>query len=360
MIDVTVVGGFLGAGKTTWLSRILEDAAATQAAESLAVVVNDYASVGVDDWLLDSASSQAKAVGTRLVAGGCVCCDKKDELIACLISIVGTTHRTGQEGGAAISHVYIETSGVADPRSIVEVITEHPVLQANLLFKELVVIVDGINGTSQLRHQELARAQVGCADRVVLSKLDLAQSDAVGPLSVLVRQLNPAAELRVSRDGRESALTPSQVAMAQMAGAVETAPHWDQESFSPEAWTVQLSPEVCWAEYALWLDAVTRTHPQHILRSKGTIHTPNGPIVLQSVGGVIAQPRPVPPSERPADSELTSMVFIIQGIDRNLLARSLESFVPSASTDRAPLTAEPNELLFSGPVRQVQSYPTGR
>jgi G3E family GTPase len=337
MIDVTVVGGFLGAGKTTWLSRILQGGASSRAKGSLAVVVNDYASVGVDDWLLDSASGEVDGIGTRLVAGGCVCCDKKEELVSCLISLVGSTHRARQHNRAGLGHIFIETSGVADPRSIVEVITEHPVLQANLVLKELVVIVDGVNGRSQLRHRELARAQVSCADRVVFSKMDLAAEDAFASLSAMVARLNPAARLSCAVDGRESPLTSRQVALAQEARAAEAEAdrQWEPETFNPQAWTVQLSPDVCWAEYALWLDAVTRAHPQHVLRSKGIIHTPNGPIVLQSVGGVIAQPRPVLPSERPADSQPTSMVFITQGLDQNLLARSLDAFVPSASLDRA-------------------------
>lgn len=336
MIDVTVVGGFLGAGKTTWLSKILEDRASARATGSVAVVVNDFAAVGVDDWLLDSASGEAVGIGTRLVAGGCVCCDKKEELVSCLISLVGSAHRAGQRDDASLSHIYIETSGVADPRAIVEIITEHPVLQANLALKELVVVVDGANGRSQLRHQELARAQVSCADRVVFSKLDLAAGDAFASLAALVTRLNPTAALSCAVDGRESPLTLTQASLARESLPEEGQRQWEPEGFSPEAWTVQLSGQVCWAEYALWLDAVTRAHPQHVLRSKGIIHTPNGPIVLQSVGGVIARPRSVPPSERPADSVPTSMVFITQGLDQDLLARSLHTFVPSAFQDRAP------------------------
>ncbi len=336
MIEVTLVGGFLGAGKTTWLSRILEEGASPRAPGSLAVVVNDYASVGVDDWLLDSASGGVDGIGTRLVAGGCVCCEKKDELASCLISLVGSTHRAGPPDRAGLNHIYIETSGVADPRSIVDLLTRHPVLQANLVLKELVVVLDGVNGRSQLRHQELARAQVSCADRVVISKMDLTPEDVLASLAATVIRLNPAARLSCAVDGRESPLTPRQIVSARETGALEADLEGEPENFSPEAWTVQLSPHVCWAEYALWLDAVTRTHPRQLLRSKGTIHTPNGPIVLQSVGGVIARPCPLPPSGHPGDLEPTTMVFITQGLDANLLARSLNAFVPSASLVSEP------------------------
>lgn len=330
MIDVTVVGGFLGAGKTTWLSRILEDHAPGKAGGSVAVIVNDYASVGVDDWLLDAALGKGRSAGISLVAGGCVCCDKREELVSLLISLVGSAHRAGLPEGEVLRHIFIETSGVADPRSIVEAITEHPVLQANLTLKELVVVVDGVNGTSQLRHQELARDQISCADRVVYSKMDLVADQPFALLAGLVTRLNPNAGQTCAVDGRESSLTQKQTSLIEGLAPADTARSWEPEQLSPKAWTVELSRNVCWAEYALWLDALTRTHPEHILRSKGTIQTPNGRIVLQTVGSVIAQPRPAPAAEHPTDSEPTVMVFIIQGLDLDLLARSLRSFVPSA------------------------------
>lgn len=329
MIDVTIVGGFLGAGKTTWLSRVLERPTAPDAKGSRAVVVNDYASVGVDDWLLSSASMPGDRTDIRLVAGGCVCCDKQEELVSCLLSMAESRHRADQTGTQGIEQIFIETSGVADPRTIVDLITRHPVLQANLVLKELVVVVDSLNGRSQLRHQELARAQLRCADRIVFSKSDLAEDGALASLAATITHLNPAAQLSRAVDGRESPL-PASLATSPV-GEVLVEP-WDTDgTFTPKAWTAQLSPGISWPEYALWLDALIRAHPQRIHRTKGIIHTPNGPIVLQSVGTVIAQPRTAPPTDSPGDPGPTSMVFITEGVDLDQLARSLAAFVPSAA-----------------------------
>jgi G3E family GTPase len=333
VIDVTILSGFLGAGKTTWLSHFLETSPPGiipgQAGGTLAVVVNDFAAEGVDDRLLRFASAKLSHAEIRLVAGGCVCCDKREALTACLVSMVASRHRASGCGNSGIEHVFIETSGLADPTSIVDLITTHPVLQANLMLKELVVVLDSVNGAAQLRHNNLARSQARCADRIILSKADLADESCLASLAAMAAQINPGAVLSRAVGGKESELP---IAAAPSAALLnDLAPWGEAEDIKPSAWTAQLSPRTSWAEYALWLDAVTRAHPHEFLRTKGIINTPNGPLVLQSVGSVIAQPRPAAQLLEPVDGGSTSMVFITQGLDPERLASSLAAFVPSAA-----------------------------
>lgn len=326
MIDVTIVSGFLGAGKTTWLSQTLLDQDSNPTAT--AVVVNDYASEGIDDLLLKSPGEDRGVVRVSAVTGGCICCDKRDELVTCLTSLAASRHKRGTQG---IERIFIETSGVANPESIVEVITSNPVLQANLQLNELIVVLDSLNGAAQLRHQNLARSQASAADRIVISKADLTDNAGLMALAALARRLNPRAKLTRAAGGKEAELP----AMDDDVAGFETGwIEWQSgEDFKPEAWVVKLAPEISWAEYSLWLDAATRSHPHRFLRSKGIIRTTNGPIVLQSVGQVIAQPKPAPHNLAANESDSTTMVFVTQGIEAGLLEKSLAVFVPSARTE---------------------------
>lgn len=323
MIDVTIVSGFLGAGKTTWLSQTLKDQ--NPGVGTIALVVNDFASEGVDDLLLKTSWDDGGEVEMSAVTGGCICCDKREELAECLVAFAASRHKPGQRG---IEQVFIETSGVADPESIVELITSHPVLQANLQLSELVVLLDSLNGAAQLRHQSLARSQISAADRIVISKADLADDASVAALAALAGNLNPHARLTRAAGGTESELPT--LPDNSPGHLTDHFPWRDGENFQPDATVVKLSPTISWAEYALWLEAATRARPHQLLRSKGVIRTPNGPIVLQSVGQVIAQPRPAPESLNEDESRPTAMVFITQGIEAGALYKSLAAFVPSA------------------------------
>lgn len=315
MIDAVLVSGFLGAGKTTWLARQLQ---VTGAGEVDLVVVNDFADEGVDHLLLQDAAAR---VGSRIaiVAGGCACCERLDELRAVLLDTVNRRHAADSRSSG---RVLIETSGLAEPHKIVRMIDEDPVLRTNLALRTLVVVVDGLDGRRLLRHRPTVRAQVTLADRIVLTRGDLAREDELGELAATLRRLNTTAEMVASALGHERPITPVDPPTPD---TFDDAASGGQE---PRSWSVELEPDTSWAEYALWLDAVCRAHPQRLLRSKGRVPTADGPLLVQSMGAEIA--RPVP-----ADGHLgTSMVFILDGLAPEVLERSLRTFVPSAFADR--------------------------
>ncbi len=156
MIRVCLVSGLLGAGKTTWLAGEL--AAATSTTR---VVVNDVADDMPDADLLAGPR-------TDRIVGGCICCDRADELAALLRRLCADVH-----GGADTQRIVIETSGVSDPTAVAELIRTDPVLTENLLLDEVVVVVDALFGARSLRHDRLAAGQVLAADRLVISKSDL-------------------------------------------------------------------------------------------------------------------------------------------------------------------------------------------
>lgn len=311
MIEAVLVSGFLGAGKTTWLARYLQ---AAVAGEVDLVVVNDFADEGVDHVLLRDGAAQAGA-RVAAVVGGCACCARLDELRAVLLEAVNRRHaadarRTGR--------VIIETSGLAEPDKIVRMIDEEPVLRTNLSLRTLVVVVDGLDGRRLLRHRATVRAQVALADRIVLTRADLAREDELGTLAATVHRLNSAAEVVASENGCERPVTPVEPPIPDAFD--DSAPGVGE----PCSWSVELGAGTSWAEYALWLDVLCRAHPQRLLRSKGTVPTADGPLLVQSMGAAIA--RPVSAGGHAG----SAMVFILDGLAPEVLERSLRAFVPSA------------------------------
>lgn len=311
MIDATLVSGFLGAGKTTWLAEHLR----RQEDGVDLVVVNDFADQGVDDALLREAAS---AAGARVepIVGGCLCCDRADDLRRVLHAEIGRRHR----GGAARDgRVVVETSGLAEPHRITRMLADDPVLRTNLSLRSLVVVVDGLGGRRLLRHRHGVRDQVALADRVVLSRADLARDGELEELAATVGRLNATAELVASTLGTEQPVTPADPAVADVFDDDGTVAEPDVRSCR-----VDLAEGTSWAEYALWLDTMCRVHPDRLLRSKGIVPTRDGRLLVQSMGGDVATPLPAPPGVD------TGMVFVLDRIDPDALVRSLRTHVPSA------------------------------
>src|SRR5438046_4241719 len=165
-IPVTVVTGFLGAGKTTLIRELL----AKPEGANTAVVVNEFGEVGIDHVLLRSSSD-----ATVLLGNGCVCCAVRTDLQASLRALFADRAR-----GAVPSfeRVVIETSGLADPGPVLQTFASDRALGQEFHLQALVTVVDAVAGAGNLARMPEARHQAALADRIVLTKTDLADSTA--------------------------------------------------------------------------------------------------------------------------------------------------------------------------------------
>src|SRR5438046_5059272 len=165
-IPVTVVTGFLGSGKTTLIRELL----ATPEGANTAVVINEYGEVGIDNALL-RASSDA----TVLLGNGCLCCAVRTDLQETLRTLFAERAR-----GAVPSfrRVIIETSGLADPGPVLQTLASDRALGQEFHLQSLVTVVDAVAGAGNLARMPEARHQAALADRIVLTKTDLADSTA--------------------------------------------------------------------------------------------------------------------------------------------------------------------------------------
>ena len=171
-VPVTVVTGFLGAGKTTLIRRFL----ASPEGQGTAVIVNEFGAVGIDDALLRGAAEE-----TVLLGNGCVCCITRTDLQLALRRLLIDRERGSVPNFA---RVVIETSGLADPAPILQTFSTDRALGAEFHIEVMLAVVDAVTGEATLNNAAEARKQVILADRLIVSKSDLAAAAGLDSLKV--------------------------------------------------------------------------------------------------------------------------------------------------------------------------------
>ncbi len=311
MIVVDLVGGFLGAGKTTWLERVAQ----REPDRYDGVIVNEVAATGIDDSTLERAFP-GRVV---LLSGACICCDAAEQLRGVLHDLVVTRHQ--RTTSSEDDHVVIETSGVSDPHALVSLIEDDPVLSANIRIRQVIVLVSAVAARRQLRHRPLAQRQVALADVVYVSCSDLVEEDVRQDAVAAVRALNAEAAVRDARTEEllpAPAQAPMQLASPDQGAGVRT-------------WSTALGPHTAWAEYAVWLHLMTQSHPESLLRSKAVLPSADGPMLVQSVGGTV-----LPVTAAPPDADYRAACVVVD-VQVSRVERSFSAFVPSAG--EGPRTA---------------------
>ena len=172
---VTVLTGFLGAGKTTLLNHLLRQPELARTA----VLVNEFGEIGLDHLLVEKLDDS-----TVLLNAGCLCCTVRGDLARVLREMLPRARRDD------ISRIVIETTGLADPVPILATLMTDPVAASAYRLDGIVTVVDAVNGMAHLDAQEEAVRQVAVADRIVISKTDLADP---APLRDRLQALNPGA-----------------------------------------------------------------------------------------------------------------------------------------------------------------------
>lgn len=306
---LTVLGGFLGSGKTTWLRHQLHEGALRDAF----VVVNEAAETPVDDGLL------ARSSAIAVLAGGCACCQAKAELIGLLRKICDNRSRI-DSGDKRLDRIVLETSGLADPGPIVEAIRADPVLVHHIVVSEIVVAVDAIHGLGQLRSEPLGRRQVEIADRLVITKVDEAEEAALAQLIPTLTFLNPGAAISGAIKGSDAALPPAGDS------SPEQLPDLSGEADRPPIFPTKLviDETMDWTAFSVWLSALLHARGDDVLRVKGVVRTPAGRLLLQSVRKIVQSPEILP--EQGNNREDNTIVVIGRGYRGDDLRRSLRYF----------------------------------
>ncbi len=160
-IAVTVLTGFLGAGKTTLLRHILH----TQQDYKIAVIENEFGETPIDNQLIGE-----RATRITTLANGCICCTRSGELETALLDLLDSLDK----GEVQFDRLIIECTGMADPGPILQAFFAHEVICERYLLDGVITLVDAVHAMSQLDKFPIAQSQVGYADRILLTKTDVA------------------------------------------------------------------------------------------------------------------------------------------------------------------------------------------
>jgi G3E family GTPase len=387
-IALDILTGFLGAGKTTVLNRLLK---APELADAL-VVVNEFGDVGIDHALVETS-----AEGIVELASGCLCCALRGDLVDTLTDAVA---RLDDGRIPRLSRVVIETSGLADPAPILHTIMRHAGLVARFRLDAVVTVVDAVNGAATLDAHAEAVKQAAVADRLVVTKTDLLDGpDALAPLAGRLAALNPRAPMidagrpwRVadlfdaglwSADGRipdvarwldaaAADLAPGHVCgpacvhldlrrhgaaarpATTLAATTLAAPAFSAPPALHDAavrsFSIVTDTAVPVGALDLFLDLLRSAHGPRLLRLKGIVRLkedPDRPLVLHAVQHVLHPP--VQLAAWPDADHRTRLVFITRDLDEGFVRRMFGALVGEVATDTPDRAAlDDNPLAISG------------
>ncbi|MEQ8348646.1 MAG: GTP-binding protein [Sneathiellaceae bacterium] len=335
-IAVTVLTGYLGSGKTTLLRQLLEQ----EGSGRIAVLINEFGEISLDDLMVRD------VVGSNVVLqNGCICCSVRSELQAGLRDLLDSMSRgTIPE----FDRVLVETTGLADPVPIVQTLVADPMLRHRLRLAHLVSTVDALNGVGQLTSQDEALRQAATADRLVVTKTDLADEEQLARLLALLAEVNPRApicqvpgagdlcSLLLSGDVSDPLQSGWDIAALDRnarAGPRAAVPHAHADSRhgpSIRSFVVRSEKQINWTPFAVWLSLMVHRHGRQILRVKGLLDVPeaNGPVLLNAVQHFIHPP--VHLDEWPSGDRTSRLVFIVQDLEEAAIRRSMTEFLAQA------------------------------
>jgi G3E family GTPase len=319
VVTIHVLTGFLGSGKTTLLRRLLE----AGAIRKTALVVNEFASLPIDQLLVPIAESMIE-----VVAGGCVCCGVRGNLGEAVRNLLD--QRDAQLVPWFVE-IVVETTGLADPASVVAALAGDRSLEWRCRIGSVITVVDTLNLHETLRDRPELAAQVASADVMVLSKTDMSDSAsahdvlrAINPIAELVDPVRLGAPALARAWKRWTGVTATNVVALSDRTQSEHAPHR-----GITATVLSRAEPISWPWFATWLALLIERHGKHLLRIKGYLvlsdMAHSAPVLIQTVRHLV-----YPPEHLPAITSVgpgSHLAIIAEGLDTVRLQSSFEAFM---------------------------------
>jgi G3E family GTPase len=327
-LPVSLITGFLGSGKTTLLNRLLRH----DDMKDSAVIINEYGEVSLDHLLVERVDGEV-----AVLASGCICCTIRSDLEETLRTLLVRRDR-GEV--PPFRRILVETTGLADPAPIIQLLLNNPLVSHFLRLDTVVTTVDAANAMHQLDHQFEAVKQVALADRLLITKSDLVSN--VDTLVQRLRRLNPGARIESVMHG---AIDPADLFGAGLVDpekkAVDVARWLNEQAFASSgdpahahhdhtnhshahhghdtgiaSFVIAFDEPLDWMVVSNWLAYLRSARGADLLRVKGILNLRDEPvpIVIHGVHHVFHPP--VALREWPDSDRRSRIVFITRGIAR--------------------------------------------
>jgi len=321
-LPVSVITGFLGSGKTTLLNKLLRHAGMGDSA----VIINEFGEVALDHLLVEAVEGEV-----AVLASGCVCCTLRSDLEQTLRDLLARRDR-GEV--PAFSRILVETTGLADPAPIVQLLLNNPLVSHFVRLDAVVTTVDAVNGVRQIDEHAEAVKQAALADRLLLTKTDMASPEATVDLQSRLAVLNPGAARHVVTNGEIAPDALFGAALFDPSRKTADVRRWINEDaygsgrhdhgvhdhgahhHDIHAFCLTSDQPLSWNALSAWLGRLRRGAGNDLLRVKGILNLTgeSAPVAIHGVHHIFHPP--VLLDAWPDGDHRSRIVFIARGIER--------------------------------------------
>lgn len=343
-LPVSVLTGFLGSGKTTILNYLMQQAALSRTL----VLINEFGEIGIDHDLVTHSTDDTVVE----MASGCLCCTIRGDLAKTLREAPGRFARNGE---IWFDRVVIETTGLADPAPILHTLMTEPAVAQRYRLDGVIATVDAVNGLDTLDRQVESVKQAAVADRLLLTKTDLADTGKVQELQARLRDLNPAAPQIIAENGvvdppslLEVGLFDPQTKSLDVQAWLKAEAYDELHNHNHnhdhghdhdhthhhnnvnrhdehiKAVCLTIDEPIDGDALDLWLETLLLFRGANLLRTKGLINVAefDGPVVIHGVQHIFHPA--VMLKEWPSEDRRSRIVFITRDIDESVLRDTLK------------------------------------